>query len=310
MTLRSVNPYTSYQMLLGLQRTKTQLATLSEQIASGERLTRLGDDPTASALVLNFQDSIQKNEAYSKQVDSASASLSATDTALQSAHDSITRLLEIATQGLGTTATSSSQAAVEEVNGIKDNLVSIANTKENGKYIFAGTKTTTQPFAATTTGASYSGNHDIINLDISASTDIQTNLAGDTVFFNGDATLPTTPTTGPGSGGDLFTQVTNLATALGANNKAGIQTAFNNLKAIQGNINARLSEVGGRAAALEQHSGNLESYNTTLESIQSSYKKLDYPAATADYAQAQLSEQAAYAMLSKVSSQNLFNFLA
>lgn len=308
MTIRSVNPYTSYQILLDLRRTKTSLATLSEQIASGNRLTSLADDPTASALILNLQDSIQKNSSYADQVQSASASLGVTETALQSVNDNITRLMELAQSGL--TSASDSASAVEEINSIKENLLSLANTKENGRYIFAGTSTTTQPFTATSTGASYAGNHQTIMLDISDSTDIQTNIAGDTVFFNGDATATATTTSGIGSGGDLFAQVTNLATAMSSGDTSGAQTAYDNLENILGNVNDRLAELGGRGSALAQHATDLDSYNTTLENIQSNAQSVDYAAASAEYAQGQLSEQASYAVLSKFASQTLFNYLA
>lgn len=311
MSMRSVNPYTSYQVLLDLQRTKDRMANLSEQIASGNRLNRLENDPTASALVLNFDHSIKQNKAYIEQADSAASFLQTTETVLQSVNDSVTRLLELGARALGTGVTAAGrQAIVPEVTGMKTTLLALANTQSQGKYIFAGTQTRTVPFTSTATGATYAGDHNDISVDVSVNTSVKTNLPGDTVFFNGDATAAPTATTGPGSSGDLFAQVSNLIDGLNTNNTAAIQTAFDNLKTILGNVNAQLAEMGGRQASLQQLTDNVESYNLSLQSIQSSYQSLDYPTAIMDYTNAQTSQQASLSVLGKSSSLNLFNYLA
>jgi flagellar hook-associated protein 3 FlgL len=311
MSLRTVNPYTSYQVLLDLQRTKERMSNLSEQIASGSRLNRLSDDPTASALVLNFENSIEQNKAYIQQADSAASFLQTTETVLQSVNDVVTRLLELGARGLGTGITASGrQAIVPEVTGIKTNLVALANTQSQGKYLFAGARTTTVPFASTATGATYAGDHSDISLDVSVSTTVKTNLPGDTVFFNGDASAAPTATTGQGSSGDVFAQVSNLIDGLNTNNTAAIQTAFDNLKTILGNVNAHLAEMGGRQASLQQLTDNVQSYNLSLQTIQSSYQDLDYPTAIMDYTNAQTSQQASLSVLGKSNNLNLFNYLA
>ncbi len=311
MSLRTVNPYMSYQVLLDLQRTKDRMANLSEQIASGNRLNRLGEDPTASALVLNFDHSIEQNKAYIEQADSAASFLQTTETVLQSVNDSIIRLLELGARGLGTGITAAGrQAIVPEITGMKSNLISLANTQSQGKYVFAGTRTTTVPFTSTATGATYAGDHNDISLDVAVSTTVKTNIPGDTVFFNGDATAVPTATTGPGSSGDLFTQVSNLIDGLNTNNTATIQTAFDNLRTILGNVNSLLADVGGRQASLQQLTEVTKNYNLSLQTIQTSYQSLDYPTAIMDYTNAQTSQQASLSVLGKSSSLNLFNYLA
>lgn len=297
MALRSVNPYTSYQLQLDLQRTKEKMSTLTEQIASGNRLTKLGDDPTASALVLNFQDSIQQNNGYIKQADTATTFLQTSETAVQAVSDAISQLQVLIIQA-GSTA-SDRLATVPGVTGIRDNLLALANTQSQGKYLFAGTNTTTIPFSLTATGADYAGDSNNIKLDVSASTTVTTNIPGDTVFFNG----------AKNSNGDLFAQVTNLVNGLNANNTAVIQAASDNLDTIFGNIQSNLAVLGGRQTSLQQISDNTSNYNASLQNIQDSYQAVDYPAASADYSQAQTSQQAALSMLGKMNTLNLFNYL-
>jgi flagellar hook-associated protein 3 FlgL len=308
MSLRAVNPYTSYQMLMDLQRTKDQLANLQEQLASGNRLSRLSDDPTASALVLDFQTSIDQNKTYINQANSATSFLQTTETTLQSVSDAIARLLEIGQQGLSETNSNSSRSSIaQEVDGIKANLLGLANTQAQGKYIFAGTLTTTQPFTSTATGATYAGNEGLVSLDVSMSTSITTNIPGDFAFFGG-AQDPVNHV-GATPANDLFLQVTNLSTALKANDTAGIQSAYTNLKTILGNVTNAITDVGGRQAQLQDLTDNLSSYNLSLQTIQGSYQDLDYPTAITDYAQAQTAQQASLSVLAKMNNLNLFNYL-
>ena len=219
----------------------------------------------------------------------------------------------IGTQALGSSLTASSRAAIEpEVSGIRDTLLGLANTQVQGKFIFAGTQTimtppVLAPFRWTTPGPPavgpliYAGNTEDINLDVSASTSVATNIPGDTAFFAG----------AQGSAGDIFTQVTNLMTGLTTNNVGMIQTAFDNLNtAVLGNVSNQITKVGGRQSSLIQQTDNMESYNVSLETIQNSYQALDYPTAMTDYTKAQTSQQAALSVLGKMNNLNLFNYLA
>jgi len=309
MTLRSVNPYTSYQVLLDLQRTKDQLANLQEQLASGNRLVRLGDDPTASSLVLDFQNSIAKNKAFIQQADSATSFLSTTETSLQSVNDAITRLLELGQQGLNDITSAAGRTALShEVDGLRTNLLSIANTQAQGKYIFGGTQTTAVPFRELIPGTiTYEGDDQSIDLDVSTSTRVATNLPGNTAFFGGPANAATHVGQTPAD--DLFRQVTDLSVGLATNDRAMIQTAYDNLKTIQARVNDQMTDLGGRQASLDQLRDNVGSYNLSLQTIQGSYQDLDYAEAITEYNQAQTAQQASLSVLAKSSQRNLLDYL-
>ena len=303
MTVRAVNPYTSYQVLLNLQRAKADMADLSEQISSGSRLTSLGKDPAASALVLDLQGSIDRNNAYIGQAESAGAVLTGTETALTSLNEEITQILEIGVSGLGDSATAAERTSLAtEVEGIKTVILSLANMETSGKYLFAGTRTTTKPFSESTQGdVTYSGDGNSIVLDISSSTSISTNLSGETVFLGSG---------GQGSSTDLFQQIADLQEGLENNDVDQIQVAYDNLETILDSVNACLTDVGVRQTTLDQISTNLGSYNDALESLQSTHESVDYSAASVEYAQAQLVQEASLSVLSNQSDLTLFDYLA
>jgi len=303
MTVRAVNPYTSYQVLLNLQRAKADMADLSEQISSGSRLTSLGKDPAASALVLDLQGSIDRNNAYISQAESAGAVLTGTETALTSLNEEITQILEIGVSGLGDSATATERTSLAtEVEGIKTVILSLANMETSGKYLFAGTQTTTKPFSESTSGdVTYSGDGNSIVLDISSSTSISTNLSGETVFLGSG---------GQGSSTDLFQQIADLQEGLENDDVDQIQVAYDNLETILDSVNACLTDVGVRQTTLDQISSNLGSYNDALESLQSTHESVDYSAASVEYAQAQLVQEASLSVLSNQSDLTLFDYLA
>ena len=75
MTTRVPDPMNSAQMQLNLQRIKLQYADYSSQISSGNAIVNVGDDPAGSAMILNFQTSINQNKQYLSQINTATGFL-------------------------------------------------------------------------------------------------------------------------------------------------------------------------------------------------------------------------------------------
>ena len=300
MTLRTPNPYSNTRSMLDLQRVKERMAVLTQQISTGQRIVRAGDDPTGSALLMDFRSSISRNDQYSKQVDSASWFLQSTETSLTGVSDNLMRLMEMTVQALVPPVSAASRAAlVTEAQGILTNMFALANRQEQGKFLFSGTRTNTQPFVDAATP--YAGDSNPIDLDVSLGATVTTNLTGDAVFYGGGA---------QGSSTDLFQQVSNFITGLQSNDTAQIQAASDNIETIFAGIQTRLTEVGGRQAALSQIKTTLGNFSASLQSIQESYESVDYPKAVTEFEQENIVQQAALSMLSKTNAQNLFNYLS
>lgn len=302
MSLRTPNPFTNRQTLLDLQRIKERMAVLNEQLATGKRIVRLGDDPTAAALIVDFKASIERNRQYQKQIASARSYLQSSETALSSLSDGIARLLELGQQGLSDTTGASGRVRIaQEVDGLRTNFLSIANTQSDGKYLFAGTRTTVVPFSGPSTGPIlYAGDGASIDLDVSVGATVSTNLPGDRVFFGPG---------GQGSATDLFQAVTDLRDGLNTNDRARIQTAYDNLQAIHERLQDLMTELGGRQAALDQLEESLGTFNLSLQAIQNTYESLDYPTAITTYGREETAQQAALSTLAKSNRQNLFDYL-
>lgn len=304
MSIRTSSTTQSRQALLDLERTQERLALNQERLASGKRITRPGDDPTAAALILDFGNSIQSNAQFLKQADSAVSFLKSSEDAVATALNETTRLQELAQQGLTSSNAGNGRAAMaQEVDAIRTNLLALANIREQGKYLFAGTQTQTVPFVDSAPPAgpiTYAGDSRLISLDVTASTSVTTNIPGNTAFFGAG---------GQGSSTDLFKAVTDLRNGLNSNNPTLIQSAATNLRAIMDNLNQVQADLGGRQAGLQNLKDTLSGFNVTLQGLQNTQQDTDYAKVATEFSRDQIVQSATLSSLAKTTKVNLFDYL-
>ncbi|MDR2561839.1 MAG: hypothetical protein LBC63_08740 [Holophagales bacterium] len=333
MSLRTPNPFRSYQTLIDFQRSKERLSVVADQIASGRRITRLSDDPTGAALVMDFQNSIERNTMYIKQGETASTFLKGTESALNAINIQMDRLLELSEAAMSDLQEGKGRDAMSaEVDILRTIILDLSNTKEQGKYIFAGTATQTIPFsvnpnppvawpvpnpAALVTGSHdpyqavfYDGNLGVIDLDISPVASVTANLTGEYVFLGNRIEDP------PGSGTyvldpnqDIFIAITQLRDGMINDDTDLIKQAYDNLKLIKDRVNVCLTIVGSRTVSIENTGFNLGDFTESLQSIQNAYDGLEYPRAITQLTAEQTSQQASLSILSKLGRLSLFDYI-
>ena len=295
MTLRTTAAAQQRQNLQDLQATQARMALNQTRITSGNRLTSPAEDPAAAALILDFGTTIDANTQSIRQVDSAAAALQTSENAVSAAIEGVTRLQEIAASG--------SASSVAEVDSILQNLLGLANTKFQGRYLFAGTQTGTQPFGATAP-YTYNGNQSDINLAVTAQTQMATNLPGDEVFLGGRGLAP------GASAADAFTAATNLAQGLTASDATQVASASTQLSAVLDNLNQALATLGGRQAGLQTLRADLTTFNTSLQGLQSAQQETDYAQSLTEYTNDQTIQSATLSVMAKANKTNLFDYLA
>lgn len=303
MSLRTPSSIFTRDALLGLQGLNERISLLQRQIATGSRLVQASDDPTGAAVVVNMKASIGANTQYLKQVNEAMAFLQDTELMTSSLTEGLTRLRELGARAQDPTLTAGARAALgAEIDGIRSNFLSYANTKAQGKYLFAGMQTQTIPFSGPSAGPIvYAGDSNSIAVDVGPSRSVDMNVPGDRLFFG---------TGGQGSATDVFQQVTDFRDAINSNNLPAMQTALTNLTAIFDQVGVVTTDIGGRQNSLLQLKDALETFNLTLQGVQNSVEDLDYPQAVTDFTTAQTAQSATMSTLARVNQKNLFDFLA
>ncbi len=119
----------------------------NEELASGKRILNLSTDPIALSKVLSLKDINMRFDQYVTNIESANSVLNAEDTALSNADDLIHKASSLLVEGANSINNDSASrtAIAENLNSITDEIKNSANTIFQGKYLFSGFKTNTQP---------------------------------------------------------------------------------------------------------------------------------------------------------------------
>ncbi len=185
-----VDPFFVSNLAQSLDQTQATQQQLSSELSSGVRVTSLGQDPVASgedALLLN---QMQKDDSFTQTSSLVQGQLQVADSALGSVVNQLTQAISLATGANGGTLNASQLQAVSgQLSGIRDEVMSLANTSYMGQYIFAGGQTSTTPFSLSSTSSpattTYNGDSNVNLLQTPNGQTIQLNVPGDQIFTAG-----------------------------------------------------------------------------------------------------------------------------
>ena len=167
-------------------------ANLTAQLSSGLRVTSLADDPVAAAQASMIGSEIAEEDNYVQTASSDSSMLQVTDSTLGEVVTQLTSALTLAVQGSnGTLDAANLSTIAQQLTGIRDQVLSLANTSYQGNYLFAGSLGSTKPFTVDTSTTpatvSYVGDTNVQYVTTPAGQKIQMNLPGSAIFGAGSA---------------------------------------------------------------------------------------------------------------------------
>ena len=183
-------PSTRTTELLSQSRLTSQLsgdqvaiARLQAQISTGIRLTAPSDDAPAAIRGMALQRLLELKDQHQVNLKTSQSFLDATDTSVSSVSDLLLRIRSTVQGSVGATASEDDrQAAIVEVQGAIQQLLSVANQKFRDRFLFAGSRNGTTPFVSSGTGIRYDGNEG----DLQSFTDTDlltaTNVPGSHIF--------------------------------------------------------------------------------------------------------------------------------
>ncbi|MBR0080487.1 MAG: flagellar hook-associated protein FlgL, partial [Synergistaceae bacterium] len=174
---------TMYKGLMNsLQQSQRNIQDLQNQIASGNKYTKLSDNPAAISKSLNVQSALTANNKYQSNTENAVTMLRHADSALNNVLDAAQTIKNLIIEA-GDAALNSSQLKdiTAQIEANKKIMLDNLNTKIAGKYIFGGTDTSTPPFAVQPDGSIvYQGNDERMKYAVSES------VLGDISFAGSD----------------------------------------------------------------------------------------------------------------------------
>ncbi len=133
--------------LYNINKINSKTYKTNSQMSSGRRLLNLDSDPISLMKVLSLKDIQKRFEQYTTNINSATSVLDAQDTTLNNADTLLQKADTLLIQGANAVNSdqTSRQAIAQQIDSIKEEIIDSANTIFEGKYLFAGLKTDTQP---------------------------------------------------------------------------------------------------------------------------------------------------------------------
>lgn len=172
------------ERLLGqLNADQTDLVRLQTQITTGRRIILPSEDAPAALRAGGLRQLLERKEQVKTNLNTSQSFLAATDTALANVSNLLSSARATALSVVGTTASDTQrQAAAQEIARTIQQMIDAGNQNFRGRYLFAGSSTTTQPFDNVGQFVKYSGNSGKLSSFSDLDLLFQTNADGDSVF--------------------------------------------------------------------------------------------------------------------------------
>jgi flagellar hook-associated protein 3 FlgL len=233
---------------------------------------------------------------YQMNVGEAQGWLGASDGALSAVQEVMQRAKVLVTQASnGTVDQTGLNAIAAEMSKLVDAARENMNATFAGRYLFAGSKTLTQPYPAPATA--YVGDANSVQRVIGQGELLGVNLTGPQAFD------------GP-SGQNPLQLLTQITTDLQSGNRAAIANGdLSSLESALDQISGARAEVGSRVNRLETQDARLKDLTLNVEELLSNTENADMAKTMVDYSQQQALYQSALQSGARVVQPSLLDFL-
>ncbi|TBV17434.1 flagellar hook-associated protein 3 [Stutzerimonas kirkiae] len=169
------------------QKGYADIVKTQQEISSGVRVQTPADDPVGAARLLQLEQQSAQLKQYSTNMTTATNALTQEDALLASVNNVLQSARELAVEAGGGALSDEDRSSIaSELDQIMSQLLDLMNSKDaSGNYIFAGSKSTVQPFVLNPDGSvTYQGDQTTLNLQVSGSGSLATNDTGWSIFEN------------------------------------------------------------------------------------------------------------------------------
>jgi len=315
------------------------LYKLNEQIASGRRINKPSDDVTGAARALDYKVFMENGNQYLGSINSTMNALSYADSTLTSVNTSLVRLKELSIIAASDSTSDASRYAIAtETKQLREHVLSLANTKIGGVYIFSGFKTDTPAYD---NSFAYQGDSGLIKVGVGGGMDVVQNITGAETFSYTSANKTVEVRSGVyahyssisdptgnrvrvdfrDSGGNPLSpdesfEVRNIIDIAGEitdaieNNKmAKISACMTLIDDMADHVNKVRAELGTRMNGLESQDVRIRDLNHMTAINLSSIEDADIISTASDFAKASNVLSAVHLSTARILSQSLLDFL-
>lgn len=307
------------QNMNGVLDAQSEWQRIGAQMDSGKRVIVPSDDPLAASQLVGLNQAKSMNEQYGMARGYARQSTSMEESVLQQVTNVMQNATPVLVDGMssGTKSDDDRAAIATQLESMRDQLINLANSTDgNGRYIFAGYKSDTAPFAKNATGGvAYSGGDKALTQQVDAARTMTVSHTGKQVFLSASSNPIKEP---DGSvQNDIFASLQKAIDALktplaGADDATkqkvdadlnsanrGLRNSLNNVSQVRAELGTQLNELDSLDAIGDE---NAITYKTRISNVQD----VDWTQAATEYALRQVSLQASYKVFSDMQGMSLF----
>jgi flagellar hook-associated protein 3 FlgL len=254
-----------------MAKNRERFSETVDNLSSGKKLKRVSQDPADSAELLSLKERAGVKKNAVRILDRAKNRLQLTESILSQVQDVISLARENGIQAANNPGETGLDAIAEELKELRSELVRLANSRYEGRYIFAGSATLETPFDE---NGDYNGNSNLVEFSTQVSEPIPTNVPGDRDFQGG---------------GNVFATLDSLIAAIEVGDFEAVSSETDNLQAIHAHVGEIITEIGTNVKRIEDIESSVESHVFDLETRASSLEDVDLPTAIVEMVQSQLS---------------------
>ena len=293
--MRVTNGIQYREFLDSLDRVRQRLIRGQISLATTRRINKPSDDPAGAGEALGLRQGLARLDRYASNGGSAKTVVVATDSALSSLTDLLTSAREKAVQGASDTYDQVNKNQIaDEIDALRQQVFSVARTKFEGRYLFGGTETRTDPFDA---AGNYLGNNSGIQIETADGETTTLNVPGSSVFGAG------------ATAAGVFGTLAQLSADLRAGNTAGVQAGADAVEAARLALSPIRTDLGGRINRLDNLSENHANERVSLLTRLSSIEDADLAKVITQVSSDTTAEQLTLQAGSKIRTRSLFDFL-
>ena len=287
---------------------QTNLAKSQAQLAQGKQIINPSDAPDQASTVQRLKSILSRQDSYQTALNTVQSRLQGEDSTLSSVSDLLIRAKEIAVQANNDTLSPDNRKALGvELQGLRDQMLSLANTRDSsGNFLFGGSKVTQAPFISVAGGSpQYAGDQTRMSVMVGENRTMPINRTGTDAFVPVNRTLPDGTTQGVG----FFNVMDDLIKGVNTSDRPKMQGGLGELDTLLGGLSMARANIGSGLKGIEQQTSVIEDTVLNLKTTLSSVEDLDYASAITKMNQQMLSLEAAQSSFAKISQLNLFNYI-
>lgn len=280
-----------------LEITGDQAARARQQVMSGKRVEKAGDDPGAMMRSIEGKSEIAGLDTYERTASTATSKLATLDTTLGAMVDKLTQASVAVVSAQGSVPSQTQRdAAAQALEGIRDGLVADFNTTVRGVYVFAGAAATTPAYAKVAGSWTYQGDATTVGVDIGPGQSVDVSVDGQGVAQGTDTS-------------NILNELEALIVAVRAGDQVGMATGSAAItRAFQRATRAQ-SSVGVDQQTIEERKSQISSTRLGLKARVSDDEDADLAMAIAEMSRADTAYKAALGAIGTASRQSLLDYL-